>query len=115
MVALISTKPQYSHFPNPSTKLLPYQYSQLTFKSFSEEEIKNQAGRDLLPAADAIRVTTFQVIQTPRWEATIGFWDFSDSSDRESWNEGMRMTSGIIYALAPRWWKAIAGVLDSLW
>jgi len=42
-----------SHLYNPFEKLPPYQYSQLTFKSFSEGEIRNQAGRDSLPALDA--------------------------------------------------------------
>lgn len=35
---------------NPFARLPLYQFSQLSFKSFSEEEIKNQAGRGSLPS-----------------------------------------------------------------
>jgi hypothetical protein len=34
---------------NEFAHILPYKYSQLTFKTFSDTEIKDQAGRDSLP------------------------------------------------------------------
>ena len=47
--------PEHKDLPNPFAKLPSYRHSQLTFKSFSEEEIKNQAGRDSLPSIDSKR------------------------------------------------------------
>jgi uncharacterized protein (UPF0254 family) len=42
--------PEYEDQPNPFSKLPPYRYSQLAFNSFSEEDIKNQAGRRSVPS-----------------------------------------------------------------
>lgn len=44
-----------AHLPNPFAKLPPYRYSQLAFKTFSEEEIKNQAGQEALPSVGSRR------------------------------------------------------------
>ena len=43
------SKDMGKNLSNPFAKLPPYRHSQLSFKSFSKEEIKNQAGGDSLP------------------------------------------------------------------
>ena len=48
---------------NPFARLPPYQYSQLTFKSFSEEEMKNQAGGSSLPAAEVTRADKVELLE----------------------------------------------------
>lgn len=53
--------PELLHLHNPFAKLPAYQYSQKTFKSFSEEEIKGQAGKDNLPAATGSRTEEYEV------------------------------------------------------
>jgi len=47
--------PEFKHMPNPFSKLPAYRHSQLTFKTFSDEEIKNQAGADVLPELDPVK------------------------------------------------------------
>ena len=37
-----------SHLHNPFAEIPPYQYTQSTFKLFSDEEIKDQAGKESL-------------------------------------------------------------------
>lgn len=54
--------PQFSHLPNPFAELAAYRYSQRTFKSFSDEEIKGQAGIESLPqSGKAIDSTVSQL------------------------------------------------------
>lgn len=45
--------PELMDLENPFAKVPAYEYSQLTFKTFSDDEIKNQAGRESLPKVDA--------------------------------------------------------------
>jgi len=45
--------PEFKHMSNPFSKLPTYRHSQSTFKTFSDEEIKNQARADVLPELDS--------------------------------------------------------------
>jgi hypothetical protein len=47
--------PECEHLHNPFAKLPPYRYSQSAFKSFTEAEIRNQAGIESIPSTSSRR------------------------------------------------------------